>query len=423
MQNAQTPSKPYYGWYISITLAITETISWGILYYAFSVFLSPMEQELGWSRAELTTGFSLSLLMMGAMAFPVGAWIDRHGARGLMTIGSIIASILVLAWSQVTDRTTFYAIWIGIGACCAAVLYEPAFTVIAAWFRQRRGTALAVITFAAGLASTIFLPLSDALLTHFGWRTSVAILGIFLAIMTIPLHALILRRRPADIGLLLDGADASVSPNTSAHHEGFALGTALRGRAFWLLTLGFALASLSAAAIRVHFIPFLIATGIPSSTAAVATGTIGIMQVVGRVIFAPLDQRFPGNVMIIGIFGLQAIAMAILCIGGINGIIPLIGLFIFVFGATQGASTLIRPSLIASLYGSKHYGRISSVMTIFLTLTGTVAPLGASLLYDRFGNYDALLWVILILAIASTVIFLIANQAVHRLSVLSLDRL
>ena len=195
----------YYGWYITVTLALTETISWGILYYAFSVFLSPMQADLKWSRSELTAGFSLALLTMGGLAFPVGAWIDRHGPRLLMTMGSIAASLLVIAWSQVTSQTTFYVIWIGIGACAAAVLYEPAFAVIAQWFTERRSTALATVTFAAGLASTIFLPLSDALLRAYGWRTAVMILGLFLAITTIPLHALVFRRHPDELGLLPDG--------------------------------------------------------------------------------------------------------------------------------------------------------------------------------------------------------------------------
>src|SRR5690606_22825863 len=97
MRTDTTRTRPYYGWYITVTLALTETISWGVVYYAVSVFLSPMEADLGWSRSELAAGFSLSLLVMGAMAFPVGAWIDRHGARLLMTVGSIGASLLVIA--------------------------------------------------------------------------------------------------------------------------------------------------------------------------------------------------------------------------------------------------------------------------------------------------------------------------------------
>jgi MFS family permease len=402
----KSESKPFYGWYIALTLALTETISWGIIYYSFSVFLAPMEADLGWSRSELTAGFSLSLLVTGALAFPVGAWIDKHGARLLMTLGSIGASLLVIAWSQVTSLPAFYLIWIGLGACAATILYEPAFAVIAQWFHQRRSTALTIVTFAAGLASTIFLPLSDALLHHVGWRTAVLILGLFLAIMTIPLHALKLRRRPSDLGLIPDGTVIQ-SVRKVLPQNNVSLHAALHSRNFWLLTLGFGLASLSAAAIRVHFIPFLIYAGIDASTAALAAGTIGIMQVAGRVIFAPLDHRFSSNLIIIGIFALQSIAMVFLLLGQA----PLvIGWFILIFGASQGAATLARPSILAEVYGTSHYGRISSVMTLFLTVTSTSAPLGASLLYDRFTSYEPVLWGVLGLAFAATIVVFLAKR-------------
>ena len=406
-------TKPFYGWYITVTLALTETISWGIVYYAFSVFLSPMEAELGWSRSELTAGFSLALLMMGAMAFPVGAWIDRFGARLLMTVGSIGASLLVIAWSQVTSLPAFYLIWVGIGVCGATILYEPAFAVIAQWFHQRRSTALAVVTFAAGLASTIFLPLSDALLHSLGWRTAILTLGIFLAIMTIPLHALVLRRRPADLGLIPDGVVLKTAHKVLPQ-QSVSLREALQGRSFWLLTAGFCLASLSAAAIRVHFIPFLITADVNSSTAAFAAGAIGIMQVVGRIIFAPLDHRFSSNLIIIGIFALQSLAMGFLLIGQSPLIIAL---FIFVFGTSQGAATLARPSILAELYGTSHYGRISSVMAIFLTVTGTSAPLGASLLYDRFESYQPVLWLVLVSALAATGVVYLAKRSRARIPI------
>lgn len=397
----------FYGWRITAALAFTETISWGIIYYAFTVFIRPMEAELGWSRAELTGAFSLGLLVMGGMAFPVGSWIDRHGARLLMTIGSIGASLLVIAWSQVRDLPTFYLLWVGLGACAAAVLYEPAFAVVAAWFKRRRSTALAIITFAAGLASTIFVPLSDALLNALGWRDAVLALGILLALTTILPHALILRRRPADLGLLPDGdsimADAPYVPERSIPLSG-----ALRNRFFWVLTIAFSLAFLAASAIRVHIIPFLIDSGVDASAAAAASGAIGLMQVAGRVVFAPLDGRLSGRVMVCGVFGLQGVAMATLLIGTTP---LLIGIFIVVFGAAYGAMTLARVSMVAEIFGAAHYGRISSVMTIFLTVAGTAAPVGASLIYDQFGSYELVLWLIVILAAVAAAIMFFSRPA------------
>ena len=97
----------YYGWYIALALAITETVSYGAMFYAFSVFITPMEAELGWTRGELSGAFSLSLLITGIIAFPVGHWLDRHGARLLMTAGSIGATIMVLLWSGVNTLPEF----------------------------------------------------------------------------------------------------------------------------------------------------------------------------------------------------------------------------------------------------------------------------------------------------------------------------
>ena len=74
-----------------VTLGVTETISWGVLYYAFTVYLAPMEAELGWSRGDMTGAFSLAVLLAGLAAIPVGRWLDRHGPRLLMTVAILFA--------------------------------------------------------------------------------------------------------------------------------------------------------------------------------------------------------------------------------------------------------------------------------------------------------------------------------------------
>ncbi|MBW4437781.1 MAG: MFS transporter [Pleurocapsa minor GSE-CHR-MK-17-07R] len=397
----------YYGWRIIFTLAITETISYGIIYYAFSVMLAPMAADTGWSRAELTGGFSLALLVTGAMAFPIGSWVDKHGTRALMTAGSIGASILVILWSQVTTLPAFYLVWIGLGVCGAMVFYEPAFAAAATWFTRQRAKALATITFAAGLASTIFVPLSDLLMRTYGWRDATLILGILLAATTILPHAVILRRRPQDLGLFPDGdAHDTRVVHAKAAQPDATLRHALHSRVFWLMTFAFAVAGFSASAIRVHFIPYLTDSGIDSSTAAAASGAIGLMQVLGRVIFAPLDSRLPSRIIAAGIFSMQAAAMMVLFLG----VTPLvIVIFVVVFGTAYGAQTLARPSMIAETFGSAHYGRISSVLSIFTTITGTVAPLVAALSFDITGSYDLLLILIVGLAVLSTGVMLYAR--------------
>ncbi|MBV9354806.1 MAG: MFS transporter, partial [Chloroflexi bacterium] len=203
------PRTPFYGWLLVGGLGVTEVISWGVLYYAFGVFLTPMEQELGWSRGATTGAFSLALVLSAIAAIPVGRWLDRHGARLLMSLGSCLAVLLVLAWATATTLPAFYLIWAAIGVVMAALLYEPAFAVVAVWFDRKRARALTAVTLIAGFSSTIFLPLSGWLVQVQGWRPALVSLAIILAVGTIPVHALLLRRRPEDLGLHPDGADGS----------------------------------------------------------------------------------------------------------------------------------------------------------------------------------------------------------------------
>src|SRR5690606_14971482 len=126
----------------------------------------------------------------------------------------------LLAWSYVDTAFTYYLVWAALGLAQAAVLYDPAFAAVAVWFRRRRGLALTVLTFVAGFASVIFIPLAGQLLEAHGWRVAVRWLSAILAVGTIPLHALVLRRRPDDLGLQPDGALRREGPATTGARRG-----------------------------------------------------------------------------------------------------------------------------------------------------------------------------------------------------------
>ncbi|MEZ4863657.1 MAG: MFS transporter [Caldilineaceae bacterium] len=375
----------YYGWWIVITLAITETISWGVVYYAYSVIITALEGEFGWTRAQVTGAFSLAFLIAGGMAVPVGFWLDRKSPRGLMTVGSIAASALMVALSQVQNLTQLYLVWIGLGITAATILYEPAFVVVAKWFARRRSTALMVITLAAGFASTIFLPLTAWLVRLYGWRQAMLWLAALLAVTTIPLHALILRKSPAALGLSMDGESARPATAQPTHRPAtdMTVGMVLRQPVFWWLAAALSVGSMAAIGIRVHFIPFLEDQGYQPEYAAWIAGLIGAMQVLGRVLYAPAGGRFAPTLMVALIFALQAVALVILLVTpGVAGV----WIFVVLFGAVYGATTLARPAMLADQFGAAHYGRISSVQYVFQTLATTSAPYGVALIYTAFDN-------------------------------------
>src|SRR5262249_56519002 len=120
------------------TLSVTETITWGILYYAFGMLLAPMEREMGWSRAQSTAAFSIALFLAAAGAVPAGRLVDRGRARVMMTLGSCAGTLLLVAWAHVESLHALYLVWAAIGVTMATVLYEPAFALLAKGFVHAR---------------------------------------------------------------------------------------------------------------------------------------------------------------------------------------------------------------------------------------------------------------------------------------------
>lgn len=373
-------------------LSFAETVSWGIVYYAFSVFIRPMEIELGWSRAQVTGAFSLALLVGGIAAVPVGHWLDAHGPRTLMTAGSVAAVVLLMAWSRVESLVGFYLVWAGLGLAMAAILYEPAFAIVAAWFVRHRHRALTILTVCAGLASTIFVPLTSWLLVRQGWRSAVVTLAAILAATTVPVHALLLRRSPQAIGLGVDGDVAVPFEPPLPSESGPSAETvraALGGRSFWMLTTAVVLSGLAAVATVVHFIPFLLGRGFPLSTAALAAGGIGLMQLPGRLFYTPIRRR-------LSIFGSTATVLLVqaFALAGLPMVRGRIGLAVFViaFGMGNGAATLVRATGIGELFEPEVYGRIGGLVAFFTAVARASGPIVAALAYQKLGSYGAVFW-------------------------------
>jgi predicted MFS family arabinose efflux permease len=365
-------------WGVVAALSVTETVSWGVLYYAFAVFLVPMQRDLGSSAAQLTGAYSLALGVAAIAGIGVGRYLDRHSPRGLMTAGSIAGSALVVAWSQVDGLAAFYLLWAAIGVVLATVLYEPAFTVVAKQFpvAGERRRAMTAMTLVAALASFIFLPLSQALIDAHGWRDALLLLAAVLAAITIPLHALVLRAGVRHV--------ETSEPSSPARDV-------LRSTPFWLLSAAFVFASLSTIAMTVFTIPFLLEHGHSPSFAAFAVGLIGVSQIPGRLLFAPLGRRTPA------VFAL--IALGILVVVTIDSTAAvLVGLVLL--GMGNGMATLARATAIADRYGAAAYGTIAGVAGGMTTAARAAGPFAAAV-YATAVGYTTLLWTLAALALAA----------------------
>jgi MFS family permease len=381
---------PYFGWIQVSALAVTQLIGWGVLYYAFGVVLAPMLSELGWTTVQATGAYSLGMFVNGLTVPIAGRWLDERGPRLLMSVGSLLAAMLVYAWSQVTSLTALYVVWCAIGIVMSMVLYESAFWIAAQWFRRGRGRALTLITLGGGLASTVFIPLTSVLTIHFGWRAALQCLALILAALTVPLHALLLRRRPQDHGLLPDG-DIQQHEITSIENNdppSQTLSAVLRTADFWMLSLAFTLSTLAWNGISVHFISYEHARGLDPAAIALAAGLIGVTQVAGRTILTPLTDLFSRRKIAYGLFLLQAAAFAALLT---LPDYPALVVYVLCFGIGFGVLTPVRAALVADAYGVRNYGAINGAMSVSGSLARAAAPVLAGAVIGAWG-YEPVLW-------------------------------
>src|SRR5436190_16255295 len=167
---------PSHRWLIP-AFSITLITSYGSLFYAFAVLTRPIQAEFGWS-ADVTVGaYSLSLLIAGLSAYWIGNVIDRRGGRRLMTWGSALAGVFLIALSQVKSLYLFYVVWAGLGIAMAVTQYEAAFAVVVAVFPNAYRNRIGLLTLAGGLSSTVFWPLTHWLVEAVGWRCAAFALG------------------------------------------------------------------------------------------------------------------------------------------------------------------------------------------------------------------------------------------------------
>jgi len=407
--------RDFLGWRIVWALAITTTVNYGVLLYAFAVILPPMRHDLHASLGVLSAGVSIAIAVSGVAAPAVGAWLDHHGARGLMAFGSVLAAVSVVGWSQSRTLPELYVSFVGIGLASAAVLYDAAFAVIAVWFVRQRNAALLTTTVVAGFASTIFLPLTQALVDALGWRGAVLVLAGMCALTAVP-HAILIRRAPGDVGLAPDGDDPGDAPsaapqlqhvNPLRHLRDPALRDALRLPTVRWLTASSVVLTTGVTVVIVYLVSYLRDHGYSAHAAAIGAGAIGILSVTGRIVLTSAARRLR-----------MARVAAAMVAGQVLGVVALATLprpfgliaFVLAFGAGYGVMTIARAALLAGYVPTGVFARVSGVQAMVIDVGRVAAPVAVGALIAWTGGYAVMLVVV------------VASSAFAALALLVCDR-
>lgn len=347
-------------------LCLIELVAWGVLYYTFSVFLPSMRAELGWSNATLAGGFSLALLVAGASAPFVGAWIDRRGSRGLMVAGALMGSLGIVLWSLAQTLSVYLTAWALIGAGMAGTLYAPAFATVVRHCPRKSRSAILMIAVVGALASTIFMPLASMLDEEMGWRLGLIALAATLAVVVTPLAAsLPSGSRPAE--------DRDEFDQASERR------TAPGG--FRLLAGAFMVADAASVAAHVHLVAFLVEKGQSLHAAASIAGLAGAAKIGGRLATAagtkaPATSLMRASLLLTA----GALFLPVLWPSTWTAFAMVIG-----FGAANGARTVLKPAIMIEMCGARGFGKSNGLLQLCTTISKALGPVGFGLVLGAAG--------------------------------------
>ena len=357
-------------------LCVTQVTSWGVLYYAFPVLSGRISADTGWAPSALAAAFSAGLVVSALLGVVVGRWLDRHGPRWLMTLGSLVAAAAVVAIAAAPTLGWFVAAWLLAGVAMSAVLYPPAFAALTRWYGSRAVGALTILTLAGGLASTIFAPITAALAGQLGWRGTYLVLAVVLALVTVPCHMLDLTRPwPA------------APPMT---HLRQAPDRVVRSPSFLALGTALALAACASYAVVVNLVPLLTERNLPLGVAAFALALGGSGQVMGRLGYRQLSRRT--GVRTRTTLTLAGVAVTTALLAAVTSLAAVLVMAVAA-GAVRGIATLVQATAVTDRWGDSHYGRLSGVLAAPVTVTAAVAPWVGAALAGLLGSYAAMFWV------------------------------
>ncbi|MEO7392589.1 MAG: MFS transporter [Ramlibacter sp.] len=374
-------------------LSVAQLITWGSVFYTFSLLMEPVERELGLTRAQSSLAFSLALLAEGALAYPVGRWIDAGHERVVMTGGSLLVAACLVLHSFVDSIAGFYLAWVGLGAALAATLYNPVFAVVTRRFPRDFRRAIITLTFLGGLASTVFIPLSAWLIQSMGWRHALWVLAALQLLVCAPLHGLTLRGAPPP------AAVGGSSPSPAA---------LLRSAPYLLIGI-FVVGMMGVtAALPPHMISLLRGTGLDEVWVIMIPASIGLVQVLGRLLLFFFEHHFDIHLANRLIPVLLPLGLAALIAGAGHAWAAL--LFVVLYGLGNGMMTIVKGTAIAQYVSRDHVASLNGALGLPSALARAVAPLLLGVLWSAEAGYAWGLWMLLAVSIVAVLALFLAQR-------------
>jgi len=354
----------------------------GLALYGLPLYYDFMVREFGWSRTMVTSGNALSKLVVGPLfGFGAGWIVDRFGPRRLMLAGILMAGGALAGLAAMSAVWAFYFFYFfnALGYVCGGPL--PNQVLLSRRFDKARGKAMGIAYLGIGVGGAIVPLLSASLTARFGWRTSLALVGVAIVVIAFPLAYFVRDQRAA-----AHGSNSVHSERRPQPQDAVALGALLTAPAFYLLAIGSMCSIAAVGGTNQHLKLFLsLDRGYGQGEAARVISLVLTVSIAGRLLMGWLADRIPVKYVMLLIYLLVAGSVPLLLAGASRSTLYL---FAVVFGLGLGGEYMIIPLMAGQLFGVEVLGR---VMGIVLTADGVAeatAPMMIGYLRDRTGSYD-----------------------------------
>ncbi len=354
-------------------LGLTQIIGYGTLYYSFSILAPAMAKDLGISLEQVFGVFSASLLVGGLSAPVIGRQMDRIGAATVLTVGSLLSALTLALCSWSPSVAVFALAIVLLEISSGMVQYQAAFAALVESDPKTAPRSITYLTLIGGFASTIFWPISAALMGYLSWREIYLAFAALNLLVCMPLHFWIMRKGKA--------ANANRATRERARVIGAIPPEGRRG-AMIVVSTAFALLGFTLTSILAHMVPMLGNLGL--GTAAVVIGSVfGPAQVLSRLINMIFGTRLSPPVLAVISAALMVIGIVILGLSG--SWLPGVVAFAICLGLGSGINSIAQGSLPLHLFGSDGYGAITGKMAAARLALGAAAPFVFAMEMEQFG--------------------------------------
>jgi MFS family permease len=377
-----------YGWVVVGASALLMSGVFGTL-ACFGVFLKPLIEEFGWTRAMTSGAMSIAQAIYGLVAIMMGRLTDKYGARMLLVFGALSGGLGYLLMSHVSS---IWQLYVYFGVCigvCMGSSWTPISTTVSKWFVEKRVLALGITTIGSAVGYMLLPPIIAHVIAGYGWRLAYLILAIVVCITSILAVILLGRNPPQGIRAVHGGrtnrdnlegeVGEAIQPREWLAKE------ASRTAPFWMLMIISFVNSTVFYFVSVHIVAYATDVGIPVTSAALIFTFINGVSIAGLLLAWPITARLGNRVTLLLLLAIQAVALFLF--------IWAVSLWVFftlaaLFGFGFGAIIPIRTAMIPQLFGMRSVGTIIGLTAFAWALGGMTGPVLAAYIFDLSQSYD-----------------------------------